>query len=79
MDMRHWVLVAPFGPNDFTVYADRDERRAIADYNARRAAGETVSFVTGTGTVSDIRTSLKTCRATYVAALAEQVKTSCPA
>lgn len=74
MKMRHWVLIAPFGPNDFTIYEDRDERRATADYNARRAAGEDVSFVTTSGSLADVRITLKARRAEYVAKLAEKTK-----
>jgi len=73
MNMRHWVLIAPYGPNDFTIYNDRDERRAVADFNARRAAGQEVSFTTTTGTVADVRSILRTKRAEHVAKLAGQV------
>lgn len=67
MNMRHWVLVAPFGPNDFTIYSERDERRAIADFSARRAVGEDVSFTTTSGTVADVRVTLKALRAERLA------------
>ena len=72
--MRHFVLYAPFGPKDVSIYPDHQERMALADWQRRKDAGEAVSFQTGSGTITDVRVTLRRLRAEHLAKLAKQVR-----
>jgi sarcosine oxidase gamma subunit len=70
VNFRHFVLVEPFGPNDFTIFAERDERKAHDLDRAYRETGKRTRFVTSSGTVTDLRLSLKQARAAMIEQLA---------
>lgn len=58
--LRHFVLVEPFRKSDVSIFTD--EGKAIRFFNAEQAAGKRVKLVSGTGTVSDLRSVLAALR-----------------
>jgi hypothetical protein len=72
MKERHWVLIEPFGPNDFSVHTT--ERPAVAEYERLRASGKQVGYLVHGGNVTETRITLREYRAKYVAALADETR-----